>query len=568
MIINNFSKLSTYKLGLALSLSLVLGLSGCNSGGSSTSEPSNQPPNQLPTPNPNNAPTANAGADVTVITKQAVTLDGGQSTDADGRIVSYTWRQISGPTVQLTNTTSNQLQFTAPDVTTDQTLTFELTVQDDAGARATDSIAVLVKALTNVPPIAKAGLDQQVDSNTPVILIGGGTDADGTIVSYQWTQISGPTVTLSNANQAYTTFTAPTVTALTDLLFALKVTDDKGASHTDFVIIQVKPLAVIPNPQVQITPIDPDGALLKWQLISGISKYFICQAQEPIVDVTKCTTYKLGKWIPVTDATSYQATQLRMNETTYFRVVAEDANGKRSSGSTEVKITPILAKPTLSLNDTGVTYCLDQPNNVCSTLDKSFLLQDAFAGRDFTHNNDSDGHAGFSFTKLSAQGTALAANATSWNCVQDNVTGLVWENKTTKGDGGLHDQDYTFIEKQIAQPVNCPTCAIAQYVAAVNKAGYCGFNDWRVPSAFELRSIMDYSYMKNTDVLVDSKYFPEIKNTDVYVTSTPSHYYNFTQPVVLAFDYIEERDFFANTPLTSTAYKVRLVRSATTSATK
>ncbi|WP_020558988.1 DUF1566 domain-containing protein [Thiofilum flexile] len=564
MIINNFSKVSTYKVGLALGLSLVLGLSGCNSGGSSSSS-SGQSPNQTPTPNnTNELPVAKAGADVTVTSKQVVTLDGSQSTDTDGRIVSYSWKQTFGPAVELTNSTNSQLQFTAPEVSVDTVFTFELTVQDDAGAKATDTVTVLVKANSNKAPVANAGADQSVASNTPFVLFGKGTDTDGTVVSYQWTQVSGPAVTLSDANQANIAFKTPTVAIATNLVFSLKVTDDKGATHTDTVTIQVKPVAVITTPQVQITPVEPDGATLKWEAIAGISKYFICQAQEPIVDIAKCTTYKLGKWIPVSNATSYQATHLRMNETTYFRVVAEDDNGNRSPASAEVKITPILSKPTHPLNDTGVTYCLDQVNKVCSTLDKSVLLQDAFAGRDATHNDDSDGHAGFSFSKLDFQGAALSAKASSWNCVRDNVTGLVWEKKITQGDNGLHDQDYTFSEKEIALPVNCPTCSIAQYVASVNKAGYCGFNDWRVPTAFELRSIMDYSYTKEGETLVDSQYFPDIKSTDFYVTSTPSYYYNFTRPVVLAFDYLKEDSFVASEPLTSTAYKVRLVRSATT----
>ncbi len=63
--------------------------------------------------------------------------------------------------------------------------------------------------------------------------------------------------------------------------------------------------------------------------------------------------------------------------------------------------------------------------------------QDAEYGRDATHNDNSDGHAGFSFTKLDANGNTLPTTALSWSCVKDNVTGLIWEVKTD--DSGLQD---------------------------------------------------------------------------------------------------------------------------------
>src|SRR5262249_16946802 len=65
------------------------------------------------------------------------------------------------------------------------------------------------------------------------------TDADGS-VSYQWTQVSGPTVTLSNANSADATFVAPHVSSATEYTFKVKVTDALGASDTDIVHIVVQ----------------------------------------------------------------------------------------------------------------------------------------------------------------------------------------------------------------------------------------------------------------------------------------------------------------------------------------
>ena len=45
----------------------------------------------------------------------------------------------------------------------------------------------------NIPPVANAGIDQTITLPTNIVLLNGsGTDADGTIVSYAWTKISGP----------------------------------------------------------------------------------------------------------------------------------------------------------------------------------------------------------------------------------------------------------------------------------------------------------------------------------------------------------------------------------------
>ncbi len=101
---------------------------------------------------------------------------------------------------------------------------------------------------TNTPPVAEAGDDQDVLTGAaPVTLDGSGTDDDGTIASYAWTQPSGTTVSLSSTTTAAPTFTAPD--AATDLVFSLIVTDNDGAvSAADTVTIFVNAPITPPTP--------------------------------------------------------------------------------------------------------------------------------------------------------------------------------------------------------------------------------------------------------------------------------------------------------------------------------
>jgi hypothetical protein len=96
----------------------------------------------------------------------------------------------------------------------------------------------------NVPPTANAGPNQSVYVGQQVTLTGSGTDTDGTIASYAWTQTSGPAVTLAGAG-ANRTFT-PTVAG--SYVFALVVTDDDGAqSVPDAVTVTVTALPSEPT---------------------------------------------------------------------------------------------------------------------------------------------------------------------------------------------------------------------------------------------------------------------------------------------------------------------------------
>jgi hypothetical protein len=112
-------------------------------------------------------------------------------------------------------------------------------------------------------------------------------------------------------------------------------------------------------------------------------------------------------------------------------------------GGDQTDTTAPVSATVLKLNDTGITWGGNYPsgnNTTCTgeTIDQ----QDCSFGRDVTHNDNSDGYAGFNFTKLSATGAELQASETTWSCVKDNVTGLVWEVKTD--DNGIHDKDSTY----------------------------------------------------------------------------------------------------------------------------
>ncbi|MBN1907368.1 MAG: hypothetical protein JW927_19980, partial [Deltaproteobacteria bacterium] len=129
---------------------------------------------------------------------------------------------------------------------------FAVTAVDDAGLESDFSNEVFTEegsGTGSLPPVADAGADQTKAEAQLVTLNGSASsDPDGSIVSYQWTQTGGTTVTLSSATAVNPTFTAPNVgQAGATLTFSLKVTDPQGLYSTDTVVINVTWVNVAPT---------------------------------------------------------------------------------------------------------------------------------------------------------------------------------------------------------------------------------------------------------------------------------------------------------------------------------
>lgn len=91
----------------------------------------------------------------------------------------------------------------------------------------------------NDEPQARAGNDRTVAAGVQVTLDGSASeDADGDALSYAWAQTAGPTVTLTGADAAQATFTAPAGSAV--LTFLLTVDDGHGGTDSDTVTITVE----------------------------------------------------------------------------------------------------------------------------------------------------------------------------------------------------------------------------------------------------------------------------------------------------------------------------------------
>jgi hypothetical protein len=97
--------------------------------------------------------------------------------------------------------------------------------------------------VTNTAPTANAGPDQFVNEGALVTLSGSSSDPNpGQTLTFTWTQTGGPPVTLTGANTATPTFTAPPVPegACQVLTFKLTVTDPCGGIAMDTVTVSVE----------------------------------------------------------------------------------------------------------------------------------------------------------------------------------------------------------------------------------------------------------------------------------------------------------------------------------------
>src|SRR4026208_2114820 len=192
-------------------------------------------------------PKADAGDDQKVEVNTEVKLDGGKSSDEDGKIASYKWEQTDGPEVDIKQADKQTATFDVPESAADSKLVFKLTVVDDKGDSASDDVTIDVSKVQNVPPKADAGDDQKAEVNTEVKLDGGkSSDEDGKIASHKWEQTDGPEVDIKQADKQTATFDVPESAADSKLVFKLTVVDDKGDSASDDVTIDVSKVQNVP----------------------------------------------------------------------------------------------------------------------------------------------------------------------------------------------------------------------------------------------------------------------------------------------------------------------------------
>lgn len=191
----------------------------------------------------NQGPTAITGAAQNVAGRANVDLDASASTDPERDALTFQWTQLSGAPVNLNGATTATPSFIAPVAVTagPQTLEFQVTVTDSFGATSTAQQVVTVDQLTNIRPVADAGSDSTAAAGSTVTLDGSASsDDDGDPLLFQWRQVSGPAVTLSDDTSTQPTFTAPAGTVpAQQLVFELVVDDATFTSAPDQVTITI-----------------------------------------------------------------------------------------------------------------------------------------------------------------------------------------------------------------------------------------------------------------------------------------------------------------------------------------
>lgn len=236
----------------------------------------------------------------------------------------------------------------------------------------------------------------------------------------------------------------------------------------------------------------------------------------------------------------------------------------------------------VGLNDTGIVTWYDNGSFTEAQPNANYPGQDAEFGRDTDITNVDDGPTAFSFTKLDYAGNTLPSNSLNATCVQDNRTGLVFELKqeaqilpllagealkeyiekaledgtyeynaahlnwrannygyywysddSTNNGGGSGAQGGVFVNEQYPISSSCAfrnenmsghspeynSCNTSVYAKAFNGYAVCGFQDWKLPTIEQLRSI--YNYRATGPVGSEVDFFPNTIDGD-YISSTSS----------------------------------------------
>ena len=409
-----------------------------------------------------------------------------------------------------------------------------VTVSDGINTSAEQTITVNITDVNDEDPVITTGQSfstNEISPNDTEVGTVAYTDPD-TDNTFTWSIESG------NTNSAFAIGETTGIITVNDTsqlsypsTYSLEIKLEDGGATTTAATATVS-IAIEENilPTDLAASSEPTKVTLTWSSTSssGTITYEIYRSSDPDCNLASYSLCLEGTLI--TSATSPQEdTGVTLGTTYYYWIKAD-----RSDGLSQTSATPISATPKAGLNDTGVDWAGDSDtanNSDCtSTIAAS---QDCHVGRDATNHDDTDGNAGFSFTKLDSNGNELLASESGHSCVRDNITGLTWEVKdddytlhynrdqdfahydtntsTNGGDNGTDSASFnTCYGYNSSDPATF--CNTEAFVDRVNSAGLCGYNDWRMPTYSELLSIADFGELVNGRG-IDTSFFPYYNDT-------------------------------------------------------
>lgn len=144
--------------------------------------------------------------------------------------------------------------------------------------------------------------------------------------------------------------------------------------------------------------------------------------------------------------------------------------------------------------------------------------------------------------KLDHNGSRLPEDSLQWQCVEDSSTSLFWQKRDPSS--ALHDtnETYSWFQPEHDQPGHSHSnpalpgfdsscfgyqpddpgsyCNTHAFINRVNQSNYCGYSDWRLPTAQEMLTLPDQQYAYRPNQLsLNINYFPH-HDHHAYWTST------------------------------------------------
>ncbi|MBH0019619.1 DUF1566 domain-containing protein [Pseudoalteromonas sp. SWXJ133] len=464
----------------------------------------------------------NAGIDLQITEKSEFIITA-QGSPADG---TFTWQQVSGPSLDGFVLDGAEQTLKAPDVKTDSVIILRVSYQSTGSSAVSDDISILVSSNNQLPLVVVTQTSPETlpsvykDTVTLSGLESSDPDDNGQIDSYLWQLLSGPDLDIASFNESTLSFSHPLLESNANLSWQLTVTDDEGGeASTQYSMTLNKTNELVDAnagadknveefEQVTLDATNSetvtDTYQCKWQQLTGNA--------ETLINSDQCTA-------------TFIASDVDTQTTLSFEVTVTDSKGRNDTDSLFIDVSP---KALGLINDSGVGECFNNAQRInCG--DEDFPAQDAELGRD-SYANDLEkagkGNLAFDYTKLNEFADEVGDDSSDFTCIRDNLTGLVWEVKsaasgvvpsTVLRDGQNHyiwDIGDTTSGVTTAGGANttCPSntdCGLRTYIDEVNALDFCGGTNWRVPTYNELLGLIDYG-KQGQRVLIDESFFPNI----------------------------------------------------------